>query len=91
MDFDLDDPLGDLLSEGSNDSFFEEAKPVAKRSSLSKTPENKIISNLFGLGEENEAEKKTEEAKQSSVSKISEKKGMIRMKKIVRDLFLKSI
>lgn len=47
--FDLDDPLGDLLSEGSNDSFFEEPKTLAKRSSLTKTPEEKTVSDLFGL------------------------------------------
>lgn len=48
--FDLDDPLGDLLSDGSNDSFFEEPKPTAaKRSSLTKTPEKKSVSELFGI------------------------------------------
>lgn len=47
--FDLDDPLGDLLSDGSNDSFFEEPKVTAKRSSLTKTPEKKSVSELFGI------------------------------------------
>ncbi|GJQ79018.1 hypothetical protein Trydic_g179 [Trypoxylus dichotomus] len=48
--FDLDDPLGDLLSDGSNDSFFEEPKTtLAKRSSLTKTPEKKSVSDLFGI------------------------------------------
>ncbi|KAI4471527.1 fas-binding factor 1 [Holotrichia oblita] len=48
--FDLDDPLGDLLSDGSNDSFFEEPKTaLAKRSSLTKTPEKKSVSELFGI------------------------------------------
>lgn len=37
MDFDLDDPLGDLLSDGSNDSFF---GTTTKKSTTSKTTEN---------------------------------------------------
>lgn len=36
MDFDLDDPLGDLLSDGSNDSFF---GTTPKKSTTSKTTE----------------------------------------------------
>lgn len=43
MDFDLDDPLG------SDDSFFEEPKAVAKRSSLTKSPEKKTLDSLLGF------------------------------------------
>lgn len=60
MDFDADDPLADLLSEGSNDSFFDEPKASAKRGSLTKTPEKKSISDLFGL---NDDKKSAEPAK----------------------------
>lgn len=59
MDFDVDDPLADLLSEGSNDSFFDEPKPAAKRGSLTKTPEKKSISDLFGLNDDKKIEQKT--------------------------------
>lgn len=62
MDFDADDPLADLLSEGSNDSFFDEPKPSAKRGSLPKTPEKKSMSDLFGLNDEKQT---TEPAKPS--------------------------
>ncbi|XP_017780910.1 PREDICTED: uncharacterized protein PFB0145c [Nicrophorus vespilloides] len=75
--FDLDDPLGDLLSDGSNDSFFEEAKPAAKRSSLSKTPEKKNISDLFGLEESKSSTKKDDwlglKKSESPVKKASKK------------------
>ncbi|CAH1155719.1 unnamed protein product [Phaedon cochleariae] len=61
MDFDLDDPLE------SDDSFFEEPKTLAKRSSISKTPEKKSLESVFGL-----AEKSTHE----NVTKTSEKKSL---------------
>ncbi|XP_065160889.1 myosin-1 [Atheta coriaria] len=47
--FDLDDPLGDLLSNGSDDSFFDNPKPKTKRPSTAKSPEKKSVSDLFGL------------------------------------------
>ncbi|CAG9859178.1 unnamed protein product [Phyllotreta striolata] len=43
MDFDLDDPLG------SDDSFFEEPKALAKRPSVSKSPEKKTLDSLLGF------------------------------------------
>lgn len=61
MDFDLDDPLGDLLSDGSNDSFFE---TTPKKSTTSKTTEKSAgldakvkskVANLFSI--ENESPK----------------------------------
>ncbi|XP_044269147.1 fas-binding factor 1 [Tribolium madens] len=48
MDFG-DDPLGDVLSDGSNDSFFDEPRPASKRASLTKTPEKKSITDLFNI------------------------------------------
>lgn len=56
MDFDLDDPLGDLLSDGSNDSFFGTSKkPIEKtKSSTSSTTDVKSkakVANLFGIDE----------------------------------------
>jgi Fas-binding factor 1 len=50
MDFG-DDPLADILSDGSNDSFFDEPKPAAKRGSLTKTPEKKSITDLFNISD----------------------------------------
>lgn len=47
MDFDLDDPLRDLLSDDSNDSFFEDRK---KRSPPSKDTKQTKVSELFGIG-----------------------------------------
>ncbi|XP_071050187.1 fas-binding factor 1 homolog [Onthophagus taurus] len=51
-DFDLDDPLGDLLSDGSNDSFFD---PKPKKSS-NPPPEKKTVKDLFNL-DKNEPKK----------------------------------
>ncbi|RZC39276.1 fas-binding factor 1, partial [Asbolus verrucosus] len=48
------DPMGDLLSDGSNDSFFDEPKPAAKRGSLTKTPEKKTITNLFNISDQSQ-------------------------------------
>ncbi|EFA00110.2 hypothetical protein TcasGA2_TC002926 [Tribolium castaneum] len=45
---DFGDDLG-VLSDGSNDSFFDEPKPASKRASLSKTPEKKSITDLFNI------------------------------------------
>lgn len=57
MNFDLDDPLGDILSDGSNDSFFETTKkPTPKaRTQKPSTPikdSNKKIADLFGIKSE---------------------------------------
>lgn len=68
MNLDLDDPLGDLLSEGSNDSFFgiEPAKKtVPKVEKKDEKPAGKKMEQLFGISEE-----KTESIK----SKTSELK-----------------
>lgn len=54
--FDMDDPLGDLLSDGDNDSFFEDPKP--KRGSFRKSPEKKSVSELFGIDLDKPAAKK---------------------------------
>lgn len=67
MNFDLDDPLGDILSDGSNDSFFETTKKPAykpTRVPKSSTPikdSNKKMADLFGF--------KNEEQKFSNLSK----------------------
>lgn len=55
MNLDLDDPLGDLLSDGSNDSFFgiEPAKktvPTVERKD--EKPAGKKMEQLFGISEE---------------------------------------
>lgn len=50
MDFG-EDPLADVLSDGSNDSFFDEPKPASKRASLTKTPEKKSITDLFNISD----------------------------------------
>lgn len=56
MDFDLDDPLGDLLSDGSNDSFFESG--FKKKDKNQKTSNSKSkVANLFGIDSEKHAEK----------------------------------
>lgn len=52
--FNEDDPLADLLSDGSNDSFFEEPKVLAKKTSISKTPEKKPQPDLFNVGDKKE-------------------------------------
>ncbi|CAO1427379.1 unnamed protein product [Diamesa hyperborea] len=55
MNLDLDDPLGDLLSDGSNDSFFgiEPAKKqIPKKETKEEKPFNKM-EQLFGITEEN--------------------------------------
>lgn len=54
MDFDLDDPLGDLLSDDSNDSFFESKKKKSPPSKDSKQPDiekhTSKVADLFGIG-----------------------------------------
>lgn len=55
MNLDLDDPLGDLLSEGSNDSFFgiePTKKPVPKVEKKDEKPAGKKLEQLFGISEE---------------------------------------
>lgn len=66
VDFNLDDPLGDLLSDGSNDSFFE-TKPT-KTSSKPATTGFKSTSkmeDLFGIKEETKSVAKPVERQQS--------------------------
>lgn len=59
MDFDLDDPLGDLLSDGSNDSFFGTSKKPSetKKSSGQTTTTTDVkskakVADLFGFDDE---------------------------------------
>lgn len=57
MDFDLDDPLGDLLSDGSNDSFFGTSKKKTDTTkgaiqSGSDTKAKSKVANLFGIDSE---------------------------------------
>ncbi|CAO1422321.1 unnamed protein product [Diamesa serratosioi] len=54
MNLDLDDPLGDLLSDGSNDSFFG-IEPAKKQIPKKETKEEKSFNKmeqLFGISEE---------------------------------------
>lgn len=58
MDFDLDDPLGDLLSDGSNDSFFgtTKTKTTTIKPSTQTTGDTKSkskVADLFGIDSEN--------------------------------------
>lgn len=43
--------IDDLLSDDSNDSFFEDPKLLAKRGSLTKTAEKKSVADIFGFSE----------------------------------------
>ncbi|XP_031622610.1 interaptin [Contarinia nasturtii] len=56
MDFDLDDPLGDLLSDGSNDSFFGTTKTKTETVKPAKqtgdTKSKSKVANLFGFDSE---------------------------------------
>lgn len=57
MDFDLDDPLGDLLSEGSADSFFgTTTKKKINESKDTSAPKSKVA-DLFGIGDDKPKEK----------------------------------
>lgn len=51
MDFDLDDPLGDLLSDGSNDSFFGTSKKKEPKMAATKsdTSSKAKVADLFGF------------------------------------------
>lgn len=57
MEFDLDDPLGDLLSDGSNDSFFGTSKKKTKttKPKTQASSDNKAkskVADLFGIDTE---------------------------------------
>ncbi|XP_063709114.1 cingulin-like protein 1 [Culicoides brevitarsis] len=65
MSFDLDDPLGDLLSDGSNDSFFGE---TPKKSTVSNTNESS--------GAKKEVKVTTSTPKNDSKSKMDELFGI---------------
>lgn len=59
MDFDLDDPLGDLLSDGSNDSFFGTSKKTEPKKSTksasqptSDAKSKSKVADLFGIDSE---------------------------------------
>lgn len=51
--------VDDLLSDDSNDSFFEDPKLISKRNSFTKTTEKRDIGNIFGVSEEKPETKKT--------------------------------
>lgn len=62
MDFDLDDPLGDLLSDGSNDSFFGTSKKPEQTTTKKPTTtttsartSSAKVANLFGIDSETTA------------------------------------
>jgi Fas-binding factor 1 len=76
MNLDLDDPLGDLLSDGSNDSFFgvEPAKKaVPKIEQKDKKPAGAKMEQLFGISEEKSEpmKPKTSELKLFSNSELA--------------------
>lgn len=72
MDFDLDDPLGDLLSDGSNDSFFGTSKkkldtPKSSAQASGDTKAKSIkVADLFGIDSKNNEESFNTSAKPSS-------------------------
>lgn len=73
MDFDLDDPLGDLLSDDSNGSFFgdtitKKTKSTAKEKAIA-NPKAKMA-NLFGV-ESDELSKKDPSPSKDTTTKIS--------------------
>lgn len=73
MDFDLDDPLGDLLSDESNDSFFgTKKKPDTSKSSTQAAGDTKTksvkVAHLFGIDYKNSEESLKITAKPSSDS-----------------------
>ncbi|XP_031334663.1 muscle M-line assembly protein unc-89-like isoform X2 [Photinus pyralis] len=76
--FSEQDLLGDLNSDDSNDSFFEEPKPM---SSVTKTPDKKVLTNLFGLNDDKPKNKKADwlglEADESDHPKTSREKKKI--------------
>ncbi|KAF5287870.1 hypothetical protein FQA39_LY15646 [Lamprigera yunnana] len=52
------DSLGGTYSDDSNDSFFDEPKITTKKPNLSKVPDKKSISNLFGFNDDKPKPKK---------------------------------
>lgn len=70
VDFNLDDPLGDLLSDGSNDSFFE-TKPATTALSKPATTGSKSatkMEDLFGIKDEAKSFSKPTEVQPSPTS-----------------------
>lgn len=75
MDFDLDDPLGDLLSDDSNDSFFRTAKKKSSQSKASKHDDTKHttkVADLFGIAGPSQPTVETSDQIISRATKISE-------------------
>lgn len=75
MDFDLDDPLGDLLSDGSNDSFFGASKlkkkpvesaAIAATATRPTTASKSKMEHLFGIGADKAEEKAADTISQYS-------------------------
>ncbi len=52
VDFNLDDPLGDLLSDGSNDSFFETKPTTSSKPAATSLKSNTKMEDLFGIKDE---------------------------------------
>lgn len=52
VDFNLDDPLGDLLSDGSNDSFFETKPTKTSTKPATTTKSTTKMEDLFGIKDE---------------------------------------
>lgn len=59
MDDLFDDPIGDLLSDGSDDSFFDDPKLLSRKA---KKVTTKTPSNVFGLDDESNKKIETEAA-----------------------------
>lgn len=70
VDFNLDDPLGDLLSDGSNDSFFESkpTKTTPQPATTGLKPSSVKMEDLFGIKEETKTFSRPTEAQPSPLT-----------------------
>lgn len=80
MDFDLDDPLGDLLSDGSNDSFFgtskknETKKPASTNQPSSDVKSKSKVADLFGIDTEVTAKSTEIDSKSNPSSNVTQRR-----------------
>ncbi|KAG4070377.1 hypothetical protein HA402_006519 [Bradysia odoriphaga] len=69
VDFNLDDPLGDLLSDGSNDSFFEtKPKTAPSKPATTGSKSTSKMEDLFGIKDETRSVPKPVEVVPSSLA-----------------------
>lgn len=69
VDFNLDDPLGDLLSDGSNDSFFEtKPKTTSSKPATAGSKSSTKMEDLFGIKDETKPVPRAAEVAPSSLA-----------------------